>query len=298
MNLEILNEINQSQRERIFHIDFRMRFMGTITRNDLVTRFGIKEAAATRDIAKYREIAPNNLWYDTVSRKYFSTYSFKSIFEHTPEKALLALTTGIGDDSIGSHKSLVLCEIPSQLSVPDIDVLSVVSSAIHQERPMEVEYYSTNSGKTTRTIIPFALASNGTRWHVRAYDRKWEQFRDFVLTRMNSAKLLEDEVAESERKEADNQWNRVVDLEIVPHPNPTNLPHPETITLDYHMEDGVLHLPVRAAIAGYLLRRWNIDCTEDHSLEGQEYQLWLRNHPTLYGVSNAVLAPGYRKDLE
>ena len=50
---------------------------------------------------------------------------------------------------------------------------------------------------------------------------------------------------------------------------------------------------VRAAMAGYLLRRWNVDCTEDHGLKGTEYHLWLRNRQALYGVTNLVLAPGY-----
>jgi len=50
---------------------------------------------------------------------------------------------------------------------------------------------------------------------------------------------------------------------------------------------------VRAAVAGYVLRRWNVDCTEDHNLKGDEYHLWLRNRQALYGVQNLMLAPGY-----
>lgn len=71
------------------------------------------------------------------------------------------------------------------------------------------------------------------------------------------------------------------------------LPHPETIEMDYVMQDGVLKINVRAAVAGYVLRRWNVDCTEDNSLKGAEYHLWLRNRQALYGVQNLVLAPGY-----
>jgi hypothetical protein len=49
---------------------------------------------------------------------------------------------------------------------------------------------------------------------------------------------------------------------------PANVQHPDTIEAEYGMEDGVLKVRVRAALAGYLLRRWNVDCTEDHSLKG------------------------------
>jgi hypothetical protein len=63
--------------------------------------------------------------------------------------------------------------------------------------------------------------------------------------------------------------------------------------IDYGMIDCMLNLNVRAALAGYLLSRWNVDCTENASLKGGEYQLWLRNQQTLYGAENLASAPGY-----
>jgi hypothetical protein len=64
--------------------------------------------------------------------------------------------------------------------------------------------------------------------------------------------------------------------------------------MDYGMTNGVLKLRTRAATAGYMLRKWSVDCSADHSLDGPEYRLWLKDHLTLYGVGNAVLAPGYQ----
>lgn len=61
------------------------------------------------------------------------------------------------------------------------------------------------------------------------------------------------------------------------------------------MIDRVLKIEVRAALAGYLLRQWNVYCSEKHSLSGEEYRLWLKNHPILYGIENAKLAPGYEQ---
>jgi len=49
-------------------------------------------------------------------------------------------------------------------------------------------------------------------------------------------------------------------------------------------------------MAGYLLRRWNVDCTEQGTLSGAEYQLYLRNRQTLYGAENLAIAPGYTQD--
>ena len=65
--------------------------------------------------------------------------------------------------------------------------------------------------------------------------------------------------------------------------------------MDYDIpEGGCLRARVRAANAGYMLRRSAIDCSPDHSLRGLEYALWLRDPLALYGANNAQLAPGYR----
>jgi len=64
---------------------------------------------------------------------------------------------------------------------------------------------------------------------------------------------------------------------------------------DCAMEEGVLRLRARAALAGYMLRRWSIDCSQDHSLDPASHHLWLRNPQTLYGVESAVFAPGAKE---
>jgi hypothetical protein len=69
---------------------------------------------------------------------------------------------------------------------------------------------------------------------------------------------------------------------------------PEITELDDCMFRGSLRMKLRAATAGYTLRQWSVDCSPDHSLRGFEFRLWLKDHPALYSVKNAVLAPGYR----
>ncbi len=157
--------------------------------------------------------------------------------------------------------------------------------------PLEVTYLSISSGNSKREIVPFALVDNGLRWHVRAFDRARERFSDFVINRIATTKPAQNaSTSPHERKEADKQWNRIVEMQIAPHPG---LKHPEAISLEYGMVDNLLDVEVRAAVAGYLLRKWNVDCTENHHLTGPEYHLWLKNTPTLYGVENLAIAPGY-----
>lgn len=288
-----LEELSQSQKERLFHIDFKLRFLGLINRNDLVTRFGIKQAAATRDIALYKELAPNNLSYDTKAKTYFQADKFKPLFECSGTQALSALSQGLGDDSVCQPSSLIETDIPSALNTPNLDVLAEVTKAIFQEKTVKIEYRSLSSGLTKREIAPFALVDNGLRWHIRAFDKKTESFRDFVLNRISKPKCFGDDIPKEQTREADIQWNRIVEMQLVPHPS---LKHPETIEAEYAMQNGVLKIQVRAAVAGYVLRKWNVDCTKEHKLNGPAYHLWLKNTPTLYGVDNLNLAPGYRPD--
>ena len=103
--------------------------------------------------------------------------------------------------------------------------------------------------------------------------------------------LTDSPVAEHEKSDQDIQWTRIVEVELVPHPD---RPHPSITEMDYGMTKGLLKLRLRAATAGYMLRKWSVDCSPDHSLEGEEFRLWLLDHLTLYGVQNAVLAPGYK----
>ena len=290
MSQTALADISQTQKDRLFHIDFKLRFLGAINRNDLVTRFGIKAAAATRDISLYKEVAPKNLTYNTKVKSYTQTNTFKPVFEYPGNQALSALCHGLGDDHIGNNYALVTAESPTQLNFPNLETLATVTKAIHQKRVLKIDYRSLSSGLTTREIIPFALVDNGLRWHVRAYDRMRKRFTDFVINRIAKPKLLGSDIPAEQTREADIQWNRIVEMHIVPHPR---LEHYETIEMEYGMQDGMLNVQVRAAVAGYLLRRWNVDCSEQHILCGVENHLWLQNRPTLYGVENLVVAPGY-----
>lgn len=286
-----ISEMTQAQRDRLAFIELRLRFLGEIRRQDLVTRFGIQAAAATRDIGQYKDIAPCNLDYDTKGKVYVRSDWFRPVFEFSAERVLTWLSHGFGDGEPLRLKALVPCESPGLLSKPDLETLSVLTRAIHKKIAVEISYRALSSGLTTRETVPFALADDGLRWHVRAYDRRSGEFRDFVLTRIADARLVPGRPEEQEMSDQDIQWNRIVELELVPHP--ANVQHPDTIEAEYGMESGVLKVRVRAAMAGYLLRRWNVDCTNDHSLKGAEHHLWLRNRQALYGVTNLILAPGY-----
>jgi hypothetical protein len=287
-----LAELTQPQRDRLAFIDLRVRFVGEIRRQDLVARFGIQSAAATRDLALYKELSPGNIDYDPKGKAYVLGPDFRPVFDYPPERVMSWLTQGFGDGEPMRLKAWVVSESPSRLTHPDLDVLASVTRAIHQECALAVDYHSISSGKSGREIVPFALIDNGLRWHVRAFDRKSQEFRDFVITRIKNPVVLKGQpVLPHERSDQDIQWTRIVELELVPHPDQ---PRPEITQMDYAMTGGSIRMRVRAAVAGYMLLRWSVDCSSDHSLREEQYRLWLSDPLALYGVENAKLAPGYQ----
>ena len=282
-------DLSQTQRERLAFLEMRAYFTGELRRADIEARFGIKPAASSRDIGAYREIAPNNLDYDGVARCYRPSESFKPLFEFHSERVLVWLLQGFGDGLDLGLKQAAPCEGPGQLVRPDLEVLGVITRSMCAKRALRVNYLSLSSGAKKREIVPVALADNGLRWHVRSFDRERGRFSDFVLTRIAKAQEIDGEVAESELLAADEQWARMVDMEIIPHPG---IKFPKAVEADYGMEDGSLRIKTRAALAGYVLRRWGIDSTDDHRLDPASHHLWLSNPQTLYGVESASLAPG------
>jgi hypothetical protein len=280
---------SRSQRERLAYVDFRLYFMGEIRRADLLARFQMKGAAATRDLALYRELAPENLHFDGVAKSYRITTHFRPLFDHPLERVISAITFGFGEGADNQVKSLLPCESPSILNRPNIGTVAAVTRAISLKRPLLIKYYSLSSGLSEREIVPFALVDSGLRWHVRAYDRKRSKFLDFVLTRMTDPIVLESEIVEHETATHDHQWNRVVELDLVPHPESTA----EIVAMDFGMVNNRLRIQERAAVVGYVLRRWFVDCSPDHSIRDAACCLGLSDPLVLYGVENAHLAPGY-----
>ena len=113
---------------------------GAVNRNDLVCRFGIKAAAATRDIALYKELAPHNLTYDTKAKTYIGTNQFQPLFHYQGSQALSALCYGLGDDHAEGSSSLITAESPTQLNLPNLDALAEITKSIHQKRALDIGY--------------------------------------------------------------------------------------------------------------------------------------------------------------
>ncbi len=287
---ESLDELTQTQRERLSYIDFCLCFHGEVNRGNLESRFGISVAAASRDIACYKNFAPENLTYDGSEKTYRIGKSFRPVNPFQIDRVLSWLRQGFGDGlSLGIKRS-IQSDFADLLAPPSIETLGLLARAMALRQALVVRYLSLSSGSSQREIVPLAFVDNGLRWHIRAFDRKNQRFGDFVVNRIASARQSDASPNDHESLSADFQWNRFVRMEIVPHPG---VQYPQAVEADYGMLNGVLIAETRASTAGYALARWNVDASRNHFLDPRRHHLWLRNSEILDGVESAMLAPGY-----
>jgi len=262
------------QLERLAHIEFLAYFIGKVSRKCIMSRFDIGEAAATRDLSLYNDMAPGNIIYDPRLKYYVPSETFECRFNLSAQKCLDTLSSGFGDYLTDNNEFKVAHTL--RLSPPDLDVTAAITRAITTKRPLEIEYLSVTSGQSKKSLVPFAILDSGLRWHIRAYDRQKSRFADFVINRIINAKVLNNEsIQPHEESNEDSQWTDFVDLIIQVHPK--NEKDKRVIEHEYGMVDGTLIKRIRKAYVGYLLRSWDIDCTEDASQKGHHIFLHLKN---------------------
>lgn len=276
--------------ELIRHIDFCLYFKGHTNAQELAQRFLVGTESAIQALSTYSLNYPNAATYDANSETLLQTETFTPKYQHNVQSALVKLSnqliTGFKNNA-NEHSFLP----PTTLNIPQADVVANLTKAIVNGNCVNIIYTSLSSGSNSRDIVPHSIVDNGFRWHVRAFDRKSRTFRDFVLTRISRVSIRSSDIYEHETKAVDWSWQQPIELKIKPHPN--NVQFPTAIEMDYSMENGELQLSTNAALVGYLLRRWNIDCSKKATLLEPQYQLWLANNDVLNDIENAQIAPGF-----
>lgn len=276
------------QRERLFYLEFLALFTGQVSRKDLVSRFGISEPAATKDLSLYAELAPGMLQYDMRKKCYVLTTGGKPHFSHEVEQALFSLA---GERAIAINAQHAKC-LPSWVDgslkrkVP-IEIAASITRCIYQSCKMIVQYGSLSSGDRERTLSPVALVNDGLRWHVRCFAHEHKEFRDYNLARFRT--VMQGEPSEVLLEE-DKAWNTEVHLRLVPHPNSD---HPETIRLDYDFVGEEKCVALKICLVAYFIRRWHIDCSDEKLGNPKAQQLFLNNKKELLekGVSAWAFEP-------
>ena len=276
-----LKKLKKGVLQRLRYIEVQAYYSGVVTRTDVARAFGISDAAATKDLSLYGQLAPDNLAYKHALFGFVPTAAFRpAVADLAPARVLSLLAGNVVNlgDSVGqpSLYGIPAESLPLPVRLPPKEVLAEVTRAIKARSKCRIRYHSLSDrdSGTPRIFEPHSLVDTGLRWHVRGYNEETFDFRDFVLARITEAKQL-DEAAESS-EQYDDDWVETATLVLSPHPA---LPQQkrDNLALDYGSQGDTIELTVRRALAGYLLQRLGVDTTADHSMNANAYQLILRN---------------------
>ena len=259
--------------KRLEFIDFRLYWEGRINRKDITDFFGVSIPQASEDLRKYHEKAPGNMEYDKRGKFYYAAPRFMPVSTSSDAESYLSQLQMIAMRK-GEQNGTVLGFIPKFdvihpfARLVDPIILRELVKAIRAKKALEIEYQSMSRPEPApRWIAPHALASDGLRWHVRAFCYVHEEFRDFVIGRMT--KVLRGKPAETDPSR-DVLWNKYIAVKIGPHPGLTDA-QKRSIEKDYGMDNGIAEIRIRAAFYFYLEKRLGLQagCEERSGIEQQ-----------------------------
>ncbi|HIC7214462.1 helix-turn-helix transcriptional regulator [Burkholderia stabilis] len=201
------NDLPQTVIQRLMHIERCLFWRGELQRADLIDAFGINPIQAAKDFRLYMERHPHNMEYNKSRRRYLPLPGF------TPQ--LIEPTTL--DEFADVPSSLVpVANWPLPIRRATPQVLQAMVSAVRERRKIEVQYQSMSGEKPTwRWLSPHAFASDGERWHVRAFCHTRNEFRDFVLGRILTIRHAKTSDIDST---SDHDWNTIVEVLVTPNP--------------------------------------------------------------------------------
>jgi len=270
------DDVRWGIKRRFELIEWRLNWLGRINRGDLEESFGVSTPQASNDLRAYDEAAPQNMVYDAAEKAYVPTPTFEPKFYKISADRYLRQLDAILNGALPPIDTWFRSPPPAavmQTVVRSVDpgVLRTVLAAITDRQQINVCYQSLTNTRW-RVIAPHALGFDGHRWHARAWCADNREFRDFVLTRIRQLGKVEPSNADPSH---DLEWHTFIDLKIAPHPG-LNEAQRNTIEFDFGMQDGLLIVPTRIALAFYMIRRLNLDLSDD-SMEPQRKQISLTN---------------------
>lgn len=276
------SSIKWDVKQRLTLLESTVYWNGGLRTNSLVETFGISRVQASKDFTLYQELCPENLRYDKHKKCYLITEQFKPAFmEGSVSEYLQFLHAARGNvqgpvvplvDKIAS--GVVVEPVSHQLST---DILQGLVQSIQNGEELEMVYRTMSRLKTVSHVLcPHNFVFDGLHWYVRGYSYTHEEFRNFLLVRIQDIKIT----GKADFSEADDAaWNTDVHVKLGAHPGLTTM-QKSVIESDYGMENGILSYPTRAALVASFLNAMRIGLN-DSDAEAVSHPLVLLNRDEL-----------------
>ena len=242
-------DLRWSQEARLRAVDAILFWEGRLNRRDLMRRFGISVPQATNDLRRYLEMVPGNLRYDGRQKTYLAEPGFQPLFGPPEAEAWLRES----QSAAGAVLPVEVTPMPPRRLDPWL--LRRVVAARRAGMALRVLYQPMDQPHPSwRWIVPGALASDGLRWHLRAYNYDAGRFEDLLFPRF----LETDGERPADPVPTDESWERRVRVQLRPASR-LSPSQRAVIAADYGMENEAVLVEVRVALLFLFLQRLGVD---------------------------------------
>jgi hypothetical protein len=249
------------RRKRLEFIEFRLLWEGRVRRAALTSAFHISEQQASVDIAAYDAAAPGNIVYDVRQKVYLRSNSFEPRFIASLIDRFLLQLMAVRSAQMPASETYFGELLPSEVAAlphepTRWDVIMWIARAIRKQQIVEMDYTSLNPrSKKRKTVAPHALGYGSNRWHVRAWSKEHNEFRDYTFDRISNVQIVGES---SIQPEWDKSW--YTEFPLILAPNPVLPPEVQrVIAKERRMKGGQLKLRLPLSLCFYLIHDLNLD---------------------------------------
>ncbi|MDH5547238.1 MAG: WYL domain-containing protein [Gammaproteobacteria bacterium] len=277
----MFSDIKWHTRQRLLYIEVMAYYCGLVTRSDIANAFRLSDAAATKDLKLYNDLAPSNLVYRQNLFGYVPTLDFAAMFSDlNPRWVLPMLASNLTTNATQNSPNIygvpcVSAALPYRL--PEKLYVAQITQAIKWKKKLAIFSIGDNPGEAA-IIEPHTLISQNSHWYARAFCENHYEFRNIDLSHLSKTKQI-DEPAESDAN-YDEEWNDIVTLELAPHPH-LDQRRQKLILGQYDNEGDCIRVQCRRALMDILLKQLAVDTSTDASLNPDTHSLYFRNRNAL-----------------
>lgn len=252
-------DISPKTRERYEFIETQLFWGDGVTARGLAEAFEISRQVAQGVIDSYRRAYPGQMRYDTSLKCHKPSETFEAVFIR--KKPLAVLDYLRGQALIGHYRmeddwiDIELTDV-DRLLRPDLPLepTRTVLAALRLRQVVEIDYRSKkleSNSISPRLISPNHLVFADNRYHLRSYCHTRHDYRDFVLSRISYAEIIQGE--EWVSSHYDSKWNEIAELRFKPN---SKLPEEtrKALLINYQNQEGSWIIVCKKALAFYIKR--------------------------------------------
>lgn len=251
-----------NQIERLVFIDIRLRYLGEVSRADIMNEFRIAQAAASKDLSEYRSLQASQVDIDSQSKKtIIKNENFQPLFKISAQDALSILTGGFSRNYFIKSPAIIPSEtIETPLDELESTKIVAITQAIQKDGIISCIYNSSHSSNNEeRILFPTTLFKNKSEWYFRAfeYNENESKFKNFKLSRVEKSALINLDNDFKYKIPADIDWNTLIPVQIQVNDKLDDY-FKDSIRNEFKITSDIHTLVTKVALFPYIYSNWSI----------------------------------------